>query len=259
MRLKYSIILTISLAVLLAAGMASALDLVVVPETAQRQAGNPVRVQIWAENASAIISMGIKVSFDPAVLQATAAAKNEDFTNGFLMDADGDSGTTGDQFVTPVVEIDNTAGTVMMIGGRLIGDSTTGLGPQVLLGWIDFNPVANGSTNLSVDLAHNTASFVNFAGLPSGDSQDPGSLPSNLSWIYVGDDACEADYNADFKVDALDASQFRSDFGAADCLNPGNICLADGNGDGKVDALDASIFRGDFGRPDTGTNSCPQP
>jgi len=259
MRLKIGIIFSVCMAVFLTAGMASALDLVVVPETAQRQVGNPVRVQIWAENASAIISMGIKVSFDPAVLQATGAAKNEDFSEGFLMDADGDSGTTDDQYVTPLVEIDNTAGTVTMIGGRLIGDSTTGLGPEVLLGWIDFNPIANGSTNVSVDLAHNNTTFVNFAGLPSGDSQDPGSLPANLGWIYVGADACEADYNADFKVDAIDADGFRNDFGDTTCLGLGNICLADMNGDGKVDAIDADLFRGDFGRTETGSNSCPQP
>jgi hypothetical protein len=148
-----------------------------------------------------------------------------------------------------------------MLGGRLIGDSTDGLNGKVLLGWIDFNTIATGTSDLMVDLARDSEKFVHFAGLPSGESQDPSrdGLPVNLGWIYVGDDACEADLDSSFAVDAIDADLFRTNFAdPTGCLVAGRLCVADMNGDGTVDAIDADLFRGDFGR-NAFDRPCPQP
>jgi hypothetical protein len=58
------------------AGIADALDIVLEPANVQREVGGKVRVHIYAANAIDLISMGVKVSFDPSVLQVQNASKN---------------------------------------------------------------------------------------------------------------------------------------------------------------------------------------
>ncbi len=95
---------------------ADAVEIILEPPTIQRPVGGKARVRIYATSAVDLISMGVQLSFDPAVLQATGVSKYEAFDDGWLMDGDGNSGTTNDQYKLPLVEIDNENGTVRMIG-----------------------------------------------------------------------------------------------------------------------------------------------
>jgi hypothetical protein len=233
---------------------ADALEIMLEPAKAQREVNGAVRVHVYATGVSELISMGVKVSFNPSVLQVTSAKKNEDFSTGFVMDADGNPATTNDQYVTPPVEIDNTNGSVTMIGGRLIGNSTTGLtGQKVLLGWIVFKGVAAGNSNLSVDLGrYNTSggTFVNFAKL-SGVADEPTNVPASLGVVCVVANACEGDVDGNGAVNAGDNLAFRNAFPSQ--FGDGKYSPAyDMNGDGAVNAGDRLIFRPDFPR-----NDCP--
>ena len=89
------------------------------------------------------------------------------------MDGDGVQATENDQYTTPIVDT-STPGSVTMIGGRLMGPgaATDGLTGNVLLGWIDFSTVGNGSTYLQVSLAkehpnHPDDTFDNFVTPPA--------------------------------------------------------------------------------------------
>lgn len=263
-RNHFSAVITVLGAVIfLFAGSGYALDISITPNQATRASGlgppNILRVQIHANSATALISMGVKVSFDPTVLQVTNASKNVNFADGFVMDGDGNESTTDDQYTTPLVEINNTEGHVILMGGRLMGPgaSTAGLTGKVLLGWIDFSTVGNGSTYLNVSLAkehpnHPVDTFDNFVTL-TGAVEDPAGLPANPSWMYVGADACEANLNGDDRVNIADVNILRSEFGRIDCNNSGQLCLADLNGDGRVNVSDVTILNSDFGRI-----NCPQ-
>lgn len=243
--------------IFLFAGSGYALNISITPDQASRTdstgATNKLRVQIFGNNAIDLISMGILVTFDPAVLSIASASKNISFTDGFIMDGDGNPATEDDQYVTPAVDT-STPGSVTMKGGRLIGPGTTtdGLNGTVLLGWIDFNTVGNGSTSLNVALAEihpndPDDTFDNFVTL-NGTVEDPAGLPADLSWVYVGDNACEGNLNGDNTVDILDFTAIGAEFGRIDCNNAGNICLSDFNGDGTVDILDLQTAGADFGR-----------
>jgi len=89
-------------AILTTAFSAGASTISLEPSAAQRVPGGLVRVNIFVENAVDLISMGVKVSFDPAVVQAETASKYEDVAGGWLMDDDGDPATTGDQYANPL-------------------------------------------------------------------------------------------------------------------------------------------------------------
>jgi len=239
------------------AGIADALDIVLEPANVQREVGGKVRVHIYADNAVDLISMGVKVSFDPSVLQVQSASKYEDVEQGWVMDADGDSATTDDQYTTPAVEIDNTNGTVTMIGGRLTGSSTQGLSGKVLLGWIVFEAIANGTTQLNIDLGKYHPdpgeTFVNFATLDQG-ADEPTNIPADLGAICVIYNACYADQDGDGDVDAVDKLKHRlaapSTFPSAN-YNP----AADIDADGDVDATDKLRFR--LGSPRSDCPVCP--
>ncbi len=241
-------------------GAVQALTVSIEPQKMQRAVNGKARVMIYANDASALISMGVRVSFDPAILQADAATTNKytAFSDGWVMDADGDALTEDDRYVTPAVEIDNTGGSVTMIGGRVIGTATTGLSGKVLLGWIDFTAVGNGTANLTVDLAKYhpndpTDKFDNFVNL-DGTVDEPVNKGTDAGWIYVGDDACEPDINSDGRVNVSDLLVMKGEFGRIDCNDPGQSCTADINGDGRVNVSDLLIMKGEFGRID-----CPVP
>ncbi|UCF90176.1 MAG: hypothetical protein JSW39_17990 [Desulfobacterales bacterium] len=245
-------------AVFIFTGVASALDISLEPAKAQREIGGKVRVHIYANAATDLISMGVKVSFDPTVLQVESASKYEDFDEGWTMDADGDPSTTGDRYYLPAVEIDNTAGTVMMIGGRLIGETTTGLTGKVLLGWIVFEAISNGDCNLQVDLAkyhtnHPTQTFDNFVSLVNlqGQKDEPTNVPGDLGLICVTAGACVGDINENSAVDMGDFSIVRSAMGKS-FPQPGYRVDSDLNGNGAVDMGDFAILRGQMG-----TSNCP--
>ncbi len=232
------------------------MTIVLEPANAQREVGGKVRVHIYADNADTLISMGVQVSFDPAILQVVDAKKYEVFEDGWVMDADGSDATTDDQYTTPAVEIDNINGTVTMIGGRLIGSSTEGLSGKVLLGLVVFEAIANGTSNLNVDLGKYhpndpADTFDNFVTV-GGTVDEPTNVPGDLGVICVVSElACEGDVNGDGVVNPLDAFIFKNAFPSAfGESNYNSIC--DLNGDGAINPLDAFIFKTDFPR-----SNCP--
>jgi ABC-type cobalt transport system substrate-binding protein len=78
--------------------------------------------------------------------------------------------------------------------------------------------------------------------------------------ISIGDACeCEADFNCDGNVDAIDVTSFLTDFGRNQFNNPctsGSPCNGDFNCDGNVDSTDVTKFLEDFGRNQF-FNPCP--
>ena len=200
------------------AGAANALDIVLEPSSMQREIDDQVRVQIYADPAVDLISMGVKVSWTPPnSLEVVSASKYEDIStnNGWIMDADGDPATTGDQYTSPAVDVDHVNGSVTMIGGRLMGSGTAGLSGKVLLGWIVFKAKINGTHLLNVELAKYhpndpAETFDNFVSLTAG-VEEPTNVPGDLAAICVVDDACLADLNSDGSVDFFDVQLLRQE------------------------------------------------
>lgn len=252
-----AVLLTI---VFLIPGFAHALEIELVPDTAQRAIGGKVRVHIYANPATELISMGIKLSFNDQgqVLQVESASKYEDFDHGWVMDADGDPLTTDDQYTLPLVETGSDS--VTMIGGRLMGpgggskDSAIPyLSGKVLLGWIDFVAIGNGTSNLHVDLGRynpGEGTYDNFVNLDES-LDEPTNVPDNLGIIYVAEDACECDLNGDGSCNGLDWLDFYPAWNRDDCKVPGaEPCLCDLNNDGGCDGLDWLLFYPDWNRTD---------
>lgn len=232
-------------------GISYALDISIEPLSPQREINGKIRAHIYATSAVNLISFGLKVSFDPTILRADNATKFTDFSSGWLMDADGNSGTDNDQYITPTPVIDNDAGTVTMIGGRLIGANTTGLSGKVLLGWIVFTAIKNGKSNLSVDIAKQ-APFDNFVRL-DGTKDDTQIVPGIRTSVCVIAGACYGNFDGDSDVDLTDSLKFKqanpSIFPASN-YNP----AADFDADGDVDLSDSLKFRN--GSPRSGCPSC---
>lgn len=257
-------IVVLFVVLLLAVGQAHALTVAVVPADARIPEGCRVSVDIYADDALNLISMGLKITFDPAVVQVVSAVKSD----AFVMDADGDLvGTTNDQYRTPAVEIDNTGGSVTMIGGRLIGTTTTGLSGEVLLGTIVFEGLVNGNSNIEVDLAkyhpnHPTDTFDNFVNLtpPDGEVDEPTNLYADQypnSGAVLGSICVKMDGDADGNgvVNILDKVAVRNAFGQT-CDPPGSID-ADVDCNGVVNILDKVMVRNAFGQ--TGVSCVPAP
>ncbi len=242
----------------LTGGTVSALEIVLEPANAQRSVGGDVRVYIYADDAENLISMGVKVSFDPAVLQVDedkTSKYEEDANTGWVMDADGDASTTDDQYRPTNVEVDNTNGTVTMLGGNINGTSTTGFSGKVLLGWIVFHASTLGSSDIAVDLAkyhpnHPTQTFSNFVRL-DGTVDEPTNL-GTIGKICVVENACEGDLNNNGRVERIDSFIFKDAFNSKIGDNNFNGA-ADFNGNGRIDRVDSFIFKDDFNRGDCGT------
>jgi hypothetical protein len=230
---------------------ASALTVRLNPNDVDRAPENKVRIFIWADDAVDLISMGVKVSFDPALLLVAGAAKFEDVADGWVL-TDGTN-----VYTNPAVEIDNMSGFVKMIGGHFTGAGTVGLNGSVLLGWIDFQAKdgVTGSSDLTVSLAYDNPSYLHFV-KADGSPDEPQNIPAVLSTIYVGADACEGDITgsagvADNVVNFLDLGLMKSKF-FDNCgdLPAGQVCTADLNGDGSVNFLDLGLMKEDFFRSD---------
>jgi glucose/arabinose dehydrogenase len=75
----------------------------------------------------------------------------------------------------------------------------------------------------------------------------------------IFEDICEADFNCDGNVDAVDVTSFLTDFGRNQFDDPctnGSPCNGDFNCDSNVDATDVTKFLEDFGRNQY-NNPCP--
>jgi hypothetical protein len=233
-----------------------ALEILLEPASVQRVVGGKARVRVYATSAEDLISMGFKVSFNPLVVQVENATKYEDFYNGWIMDADGNPETKDDQYKKPFVEVDNDAGTVAMMGGRLIGENTTGLNGKVLLGFIDFLAVGSGNSELTVDRFayhpnHPNKTFDNFVKL-NKIVDEPTNLPGTIGGVYIGEDACECDLNFDGYCNILDYQLFIAKWGANTCKEPTVFCACDLNNDGSCNILDYQLFIRKWGN-----KSCP--
>jgi hypothetical protein len=206
-----------------------ALDISVDPSSPKVAEQNTLQMEIYANNATSLISMGVKISFDPAILSVISATKNQDPTTGFILDKDGDPLTTSDQYHSPAVAVDNTNGTVTMFGGRMIGASTTGLSGQVLLGTIVFQALQTGSSPISVDLgkyhpSHPALIFDNFVNR-DGSVDEPANL-GNLTMITV-----LSDKDLDTLPDDLETDIYHT-----------NPQLADTDGDGIDDGEELAFW-----------------
>ena len=239
--------------ILLAVSNAYALTVELEPANPQIPENCQVSVDIYANGAVDLISMGVRVIFEPTALEVVDAVKGDEF----VMDADGDLGTLGDQYRTPDPEIDNINGMVTLIGGRLIGTTTEGLDGRVLLGTITFKGLVNSNSDLTVDLGryhpnHPTDTFDNFVNLtPSGGAVDEptnlnvGSYPSSgavLGSICV---KFPGDATGDGVVNILDKVAVRNAFGQS---GPDGWIDADVNCDGVVNILDKVTVRNAFGQ-----------
>jgi hypothetical protein len=254
-------------AIFVFASVALAHEIYVVPDYVQRAEGGQFRVRVYDNGLDNHISMGFKIRFDPRILEVVAASKYEDFNDGWILDGDGDPGTTDDQYNTPPVEFENTDtngdgidGYVMMFGGRM-----SGLTGDRLLGWIDFRVIendqwVNGNTNLDIEVYKDNPNpnetFDSFVKLVnnSGVKDEPTNIPStSLGVVYVGDNACEGDLTLDGMVNLGDVGELKKDFRRADCHDPGVYCPGDINNDGMVNLGDVGILKQDFRRSDCNT------
>jgi len=219
-------------------GISNALEIVLEPADVQLTLGGETRVNIFADGAEALISMGVKVSFEPGVLEVVDAAKNdtvEDPENVWRMTVVKEDGATF-SYNTPAVEWDNTDGTVTMVGGHLYenmqtGVSTQGLSGKVLLGSIDFRAKAIGSSDLYVDLAryhpqHPAKTFDNFVNLNTGVDE-----PTNLGDLWVI--SVMSDSDGDGLIDTYEENVTGTD-----------PLLADTDGDGITDGEEDMDFDG---------------
>jgi hypothetical protein len=250
------------------ASIASTLTVSLEPANAQIAPGNKVKVNIFAKSAEYLISMGVKVSFDPAFLSVASASKYEDVANGWLLDGAGDPATTDDQFNLPLIE--TTSDSVTMIGAH--GPGVPGLDGKVLLGWIVFTAQsATGFTDIGVTRArfhpsHPSRTFDNFVSFdgsttsvvePTNLPDNPGADPAVFATIYVGSDACEGDINHDGEVNVFDLVLLKLNF-YTHCNNlvPGELCVGDLNGDDEVNVFDLVLLKLDFYRSSE-SNPCP--
>jgi len=217
------------------------------PSYAQRNCGGKVRVHIEMSGATNLLSMGVKVTFDPSLLQVESAEKNTEVWKFEPLEPN-------PKAYLPEVEIDNVNGVVKMIGGRL----KPGVSGDVLLGWIVFNcsDTNTGAASVTVSLA-NPSPYDNF--VREDGTVDDGSIVFTGATICIVDPAinpaCEGDFNGDGVVNVPDKMVFRSALGAVfpDDSNYSPAC--DFNADGVVNVPDKMVFRSDLGRTDC--PSCP--
>jgi hypothetical protein len=252
-------IVVLCVIMLMAASSAHALTVELDPANPEIPENCQVSVDIYANGAADLISMGVTVTFEPTALEVVDAVKGDDF----VMDADGNLATTDDQYRTPDPEIDNGNGTVTLIGGRLMGENTQGLDGRVLLGTITFKGLVNSRTDLKVDLGryhpnHDTDTFDNFVRL-GGVVDEPtnlnvGAYPTSGAVLGTVCVKFPGDANGDGVVNIIDKVLVRNAFGQS---GPDGWIEADVDCNGVVNILDKVKVRNAFGQSGISCTSTP--
>jgi hypothetical protein len=181
----------------------------------------------------AVISGGVKLSYDPSRLSSPSAEKNEDV---WFFGTDG--GTT---FTYMDPEVDTGAGTITYIVGRLDEDApTVGVsGDRVIIGTVNFTRSASdapctgdpvGFYGLDLTLGRN-GGYENFVST-AGDLLDGGATKGSIQAAERGD------ANADCNISTADYIGVRNLIGSE---NPPPY--ADCNGDGAVSTGDYICVR----------------
>lgn len=155
-------------------------------------------VYIYADITNPILSYGVKVGFDTGDLEVVSAEKN-DAVWYF------GSGTTTYEYMGP--EIDNTAGTVVIIGGKLdTADPTAGVsGDRILLGKVTFNRKSSNTPSINLDFARD-GDFANFV----KPTDPPTVLDDQEDGVGFEVTIAErGDANADGDIDISDVSEIR--------------------------------------------------
>jgi len=239
-------------------------NIVLNPNRAQRNIGGKIWMHIMLDsiNGSPLLSTGIKISFNPSYLQVIDAQKYVAGKWEVWAMKDPTSGTT---YTDPPIQVDNTNGTVTIIGGKLKPNPV--IGNNILIGYIVFRCIAGSGghvtkTPITVGLAHPTPynNFVREDGTVDDATMNI-NTPQQLATICIIDSskgvpACEGDLNADNQVFGADYSIFNGSWlkwWYQSGYNPG----ADFNADGQVFGPDYSIFNGDWLRGRPGQIACP--
>lgn len=257
-KIIFSILIPVIFTILfLFSGIGSAMEITLESQTAHREINGLVRVNFYATGVTDLISMGILVTYQSNILEVISAEKNTDFATGFVMDADGVDDGTPDQHTNPAVVVDSEAdpvndkGTVMMFGGRLIGQITDGLDEPVYLGHIVFKALNIGESEIEVNLAkENPASgetFANFVNIDGSVVYDSTLTPGVKGKICVVSAACSADFNGNNAVDMADFTVMRNIMGRS-FPDPDYDIKVDLNGNGAIDMGDFTIIRNEMGR-----------
>ncbi len=227
--------------------IADALEVKLEPANAQREIGGKVRVHVYADGAQALISNGVKITFNKDVLQVNEASKGDAWT----LEALNEEGVWT-VYPTPnaEIQIDNANGTVSWIGGHIRGDSTVGLSGKVLLGWVVFEAIGNGNSNLHVDLGKYhpedpSETFDNFVRLDTQTPDEPTNVPGDLGIICVMDGACTADMNGNGMVEGGDFARLRSAMPSSFPDSRYDV-YADINANGMVEGGDFAILRSEM-------------
>jgi len=188
-------------------------------------------VYIYADITNPILSYGVKVGFNTDDLEVESAEKNE--TDWYF-----GSGTTTYEYMGP--EIDNTAGTVVIIGGKLdTADPTAGVsGDRILLGKVTFNRLSSNTPSITLDFARD-GDFANFV-----KPTDPPTVLDDQTTPEEGVGFTvtvreRGDANADGTIDIRDLRTLRQAIGS-----PENASVwVDCNGDENVDIRDVRCLR----------------
>lgn len=182
-------------------------------------------VGIYANITPAILSYGIKLTYDTGQLTFTTATKNESVW--YL----GGSATGNYAYMNPDTSM---PGQVIIIGGKLdTAQPTAGVtGQRVLLGKVTFSRTGTSKPVVSLTYAKDPGTgYANFVGT-NGKVLDNSSVDFAVTVVERGD------ANGDGRMTPADISAVKSYIGAA--IFP---VYADCNGDGRITPADISCVK----------------
>ncbi|MFZ5569345.1 MAG: dockerin type I domain-containing protein [Thermodesulfobacteriota bacterium] len=184
-------------------------------------------VEVYAGTATAILSYGIKLTYDAEQLEVSGAEKNE--TVWFM----GDGTPSGNSaYMNPDTSV---PGEVVIIGGKLdTAAPAAGVsGQRILLGRVFFNRTDSSmpfAPTLAIDLAR-TSPYANFVST-AGQILDGDGVGFSMKVVERGD--C----NGDGSITPADIMAVKSRIGSANAP-----CYVDCNNDGAVTPQDINCVK----------------